>query len=150
MQGRIVTNDELTASTSNTKDYRKLGRLTGYDASYSALALSGLTEVDAFASIYRTSSGAHDSLRLAVAEATRTGSKIERLQPLGMPGDEALAYRTTSSRGNMKVDYYTVAWRRGSVFAEVIGGGRAGTVDWVDVLPLAKKQDARIAKGLSN
>ena len=48
----------------------------------------------------------------------------------------------------MKVHHYTVAWCRGKVFAEVIGGGRAGTVDPADVLALARKQDARIAKAL--
>ncbi len=148
-EGRVVTNAELTQNPSNTKNYRKLGRLTGYDVSYSALAISGMTELDAFASIYRTTSGAHDSLRLVLAQAqTQDGVHIEPLPAVGMPGNEALAYRTTATNGNMKVDYYTVAWRRGSVFSEVIGGGRAGTIDWADVLPLAKKQDARIVKSL--
>ena len=44
---------------------------------------------------------------------------------------------------------YTVAWRHGRVFAEVMGGGIAGTIDPAEVVALAKKQDTRIDSLLS-
>jgi hypothetical protein len=144
----VVTNAALTRD-SHTKDFRQLGRLTGYDATYTALAVSGLTEVDAFASIYKTNAGAHQSLLLTVAHAQiADGATVEPSVAAAMPGNEALVYLTTSKNGGMKVHNYTVAWRRGAVFAEVIGGGRAGTVNPTEVLALAKRQDARIAQTL--
>jgi hypothetical protein len=146
---RVVTNAELTRSGVNKKDYGRLGRVTGYDASYSALAVSGLTAVDAFASVYKTSSGAHASLMLTVAQVrNRRGSTVEQLSAVRGPGNEALVYRATSKSGSVRVDQYTVAWRHGSVFAEVIGGGRAGTIDSTQIIALAKRQDARIAAAL--
>ena len=102
-----MTNAELAQVSSKTKDFHKLGRLTGYDATYTALAVSGLTEVDAFASIYTTSTDAHNSLMLTVAEAQNADrATVEPPLARAIPGNEALVYLTTSRSGSMKVHRY--------------------------------------------
>jgi hypothetical protein len=143
--GHYVSNTELNHKNPPWKNYRKLGRITGYNASYTTIAVAGLTHVDSFASIYKTGAGAHNSLMLTLMQADEDGTKLLATQP-GLLGGDVLVYRMKANGST--VDRYTVAWRRGSVFAEVIGGGVAGRVDVADVVALAKKQDSRIAKAL--
>jgi hypothetical protein len=105
-----------------------------------------VTEVDAFASIYKTGVGGHNSLLLTLVQAhEKPGTKLLDSAP-GLLGGDALVYRMEGS--GLKEALFAVAWRRGSVLAEVIGGGRSGTVDAADVVAAAKKQDSRIAKAL--
>lgn len=145
--GHYVSNAELNGKSSTRKDYRKLGRITGYNASYTTIAIAGLTAVVAFASIYKTGAGAHDSMILTLAQARQQdGSTVQRLTEPGSLGSDVLVYLLKKS--GSRVARYTVAWRHGSVFAEVIGGGISGTVDVADVVALAKKQDSRIGKAL--
>ena len=61
------------------KDYRKLGRITGYDASYTTIGVAGLTRVDSFASIYKTGAGAHNSLVLTLVQAGRRSKLLARV-----------------------------------------------------------------------
>ena len=50
----------------------------------------------------------------------------------------------------MAVDYYTVAWRHGRVFAEVICGGVSGQISPAEAMALARKQEARITAALAS
>jgi hypothetical protein len=144
--GHYVTNTELAATTTTHKDYRKLGRLSGYYTSYSAIGIGGLTAVSSFASIYRRGAGAHDSLVQSLAEAERQSGVRQVHDALARLGPDAHLFLQVSSQSGKSVDYYTVAWRNGVVFAEVMGAGASGTVDPLAVVALARKQDHRIAK----
>ena len=144
--GHYVTNAELKRKDPAWKDYAQLGRIAGYNASYKTLGIGGMTAVDAFASVYKTGVGAHNSLMLTLVQAhEQDGTKLLLAGP-GLLGGDTLVYRMKGSGSNE--DLYAVAWRRGSVLAEVIGAGRTGTVDVADVVALAKKQDSRIARAL--
>jgi len=147
--GRYVTNSQLAATT-HTKNLAVLGRVSGYYAAYTAIAVGGLTVVESFASLYEHDSGARQSLELSVAEETVNGGELvvpaaRALAPLGP--DARLLYTKLAQNGT-KFDYYIVAWRDDRVFAEVRGAGRAGTIAPDDVIRLAKMQDAHIAKSI--
>jgi hypothetical protein len=147
--GRYVSNADLTRQGDAAKDYGKLGRLTGYDVSYQRRAATGMLGLDSFASVYRSSSGAHTSFVLAVSGAARQGGAGFTWLRIAVPlGSETRVYRVTTTQSGMKLDFYTVAWRHGRVFAEVIGGGISGTMVPRELLALAKKQEARISSAL--
>jgi hypothetical protein len=149
-QGAYVSNAELTKHGDSTKDYGKLGRVTGYNVSYRRPGLTGVLGVNAFASIYRSTSGAHDSFLLTVAGAQRNGGPSFRWLPIAAPlGSETRAYLVTTTQSGTKVVFYTVAWRHGRIFAEVVGGGVSGNIRPAQVLALARKQDARIATAVT-
>ena len=58
-RGEFVSNAAAAAKKGSVpKDYQRLGRLTGYDATYTRQSPSGLFEVETSASIYRTGGGA--------------------------------------------------------------------------------------------
>jgi hypothetical protein len=150
-QGHYVSNAELVETTSTNKDFHKLGRLTGYYTAYSTLAVGGVTAVSSFASVYKLGSGAHQSLVLSLAQAKRqSGFVLGPRAPVRSLGREARLYLQKADQNGVEVDFYTVAWRNGPVFAEVMGAGRSGTVDPVQVVALAKKQDRRIEKTLTS
>ncbi|MBV8080530.1 MAG: hypothetical protein JO186_09175 [Actinobacteria bacterium] len=145
--GRYVTNAQLDAERTTHKDFRKLGRLSGYYTSYSAIAVGGVTEVSSFASIYKLGTGAHASLVQSLSQAEGEGG-LELIPAAGLSrlGTDARLFRQRASQNGTAVDFYTVVWRDGTVFAEVMGAGRAGTVDPDQVVALAKKQATRIAR----
>jgi hypothetical protein len=143
--GHYVSNTLLDEEAATHKDFEKLGRLTGYYTAYTAIALGGLTAVTSFVSIYKLGTGAHDSLVQSIAEAKQQGGLV--LEPrtgLTRLGDDAHLYLQRVSQDGTKVDFFTLVWRRGHVFAEVMGAGVSGTVDPVQVIALAKKQDVHI------
>jgi len=148
-QGAYVSNAELTKHGDAAKDYGKLGRVTGYNASYRRPGLTGVLGVNAFASIYRSSTGAHDSFMLTVEGAKRNGGRSFRWLPVPALGSETRAYLFTTTQSGTKVVFYTVAWRHGRIFAEVVGGGVSGNIRPAQVLALARKQDARIATAVT-
>jgi hypothetical protein len=148
-EGVYVTNAQLDKLSDLNKDYRKLGRLGGYRVTYRRIGITGVLGVDAFASLYRSSSGAHDSLTQSLAGAAQDGGPTFRWIALKPPlGSEMRVYLVTERQSGMRVDFYTVAWRHGRVFAEVIGGGVSGRITLAEVVALAKKQDARIVSSL--
>jgi hypothetical protein len=144
--GHYVTNAQLDATSSIPKDYHRLGRLTGYYASYSTIAIGGLTAVSTFASIYKLGDGAHASLAQSIAGTQ--GMRVVRAPraALASLGPDVRVFLQKQTQNGRQVDFYTVAWRNGAVFAEVMGAGVAGTIDPLDVVALAKKQDRRIDK----
>ena len=149
-QGHYVSNTQLVETTSTNKDYRKLGRLTGYYTAYTTLGVGGLTAVSSFASIYKLGSGAHESLVLSLAQAKKqSGFVFKPRSAVASLGSEARIYLQEAKQNGKTVDFYTVAWRNGPVFAEVMGAGLSGTVDPIQVVALAKRQDSRIEKTLS-
>jgi hypothetical protein len=142
----VVSNADLTAKDPAWKDYRQLGRITGYNASFTGFGVGGVTAIDTFASVYRTGVGAHNSLLLTLVQASsQDGTKIVDAGRKSLGHDE-LVYSMKGS--TPKEALFTVAWRRGSVFAEVIGAGPSGRLHAADVLALAQKQDVRIARAL--
>jgi hypothetical protein len=145
--GQYVSNAELKAKNPAWKNFATLGRITGYNAAYTGLGVAGLTEIDTFASLYKTGVGAHNSLVLTLVQAHEQNGTVLLSTTAKSLGSDALVYRMKGTTPNEAL--YTVAWRRGSVFAEVIGGGRSGTVDAAEVVALAKKQDSRISKALA-
>jgi hypothetical protein len=148
-EGVYVTNAYLDRVSGVKKDYEKLGRLAGYRATYRRAGISGVLGVDAFASIYRSTSGAHDSYAQTLAGAVQNGGPTFRWLPLRPRlGSEARVYVVTERQSGMRVAYYTIAWRRGRVFAEVIGGGVWGRITLAQVAALARKQEARIVAAL--
>jgi hypothetical protein len=147
--GKYVSNADLAKQGDAAKDYDKLGRLTGYDVSYQRRAARGMLGLDSFASVYRSSSGAHTSFMQTISGAARQGGAAFRWMRIAAPlGSETRAYRFTTTQSGMKLDFYTVAWRHGRVFAEVTGGGISGTMVPGELLALAKKQEARISSAL--
>jgi hypothetical protein len=147
--GAYVSNAELTRQNTRHKDYRRLGRLTGYNVTYKRTGLAGVLGVNAFASIYRSTAGAHDSFKQSLTGAAEAGGPAFKWLAVGASlGSESRLYLVTTRQSATKIDFYTVAWRHGPVFAEVMGGGVSGRVDADQVIALAEKQDARIAKAL--
>jgi hypothetical protein len=147
-RGDYVSNAEL-ATQNLHKNYAKLGRLTGYDVLYTKLGVTGMLGVDSWASIYKTGTGAHDSLMLSMNGAAKEAGPSYRRLAVGTPlGSEARLYLIRATQSGTKVEMYTLAWRDGPVFAEVMAGGIAGTVDPAAVVALAKKQESRIDRFL--
>jgi hypothetical protein len=146
-QGHYVSNALLVEESGTHKNLAKLGRVTGYYTAYTAIGLGGLTAVSSFASIYKLGHGAHESLLQSIAAAKQQGGLVlEPAAGLSPLGRDAQLYLQRVTQDGTKVDYYTLAWRHGHVFAEVMGAGLSGTVDPVQVIALAKKQDDRIHK----
>jgi hypothetical protein len=144
-QGHYVSNALLVEESATHKDFEKLGRVTGYYTAYTAIGLGGLTAVTSFASIYRLGHGAHESLVQSVAEAKRQGGRVLEPRPaVSRLGSDARLFVQRVSQDGTKVDYFTLVWRHGHVFAEVMGAGLSGTLDPVQVIVLAKKQDDHI------
>ena len=142
--GHYVTNAELAATSAIRKDFHSLGRLTGYYASYTTIAVGGITAVSTFASIYKLVGGAHASLAQSIAGTQGMRVVREPRHVLAPLGPDVRVFVQKETQNGREVDFYTVAWRNGAVFAEVMGAGAAGTVDPLDVVALAKKQDRRI------
>ena len=148
-EGVYVTNAELAKLSDVNKDYRKLGRLAGYRAIYRRPGITGVLGLDVFASIYRSSAGAHDSYTQTLAGAVQDGDPTFRWVALTPKlGSETRVYLVTELQSGTRVDYYTIAWRHGRVFAEVTGGGVSGQISLAQVVALAKKQEARIVTAL--
>jgi hypothetical protein len=146
-KGHYVSNAEANRQATTKKDYARLGRITGYDAEYTKRGIAGLIQVDSTASLYKTARGARDSIRVSFRAADR-GGDFKRLS-VGAPiGNESRLYLSTDKDNGVNVDIYSVVWRSGPVYAAVVAGGLAGTVDAVDVVALARKQQARIARVL--
>jgi hypothetical protein len=150
-QGSYVSNAELAKEGDSRKDYVKLGRLTGYNVTYKRPGLAGVLVLDAFASIYRSNTGAHDSLRLSLSGAAKDGGASFHWLPSGPAlGSETRVYAVSTKQNGMAVDFYTIAWRHGRVFAEVICGGVSGRISPAQAMALARKQEARIAAALAS
>lgn len=120
----------------------------GAFASYGLLyqkpgVLEGLIQVDSKAALCGTATVAHRALTVVyarphgyhrVAAAWRVGDESALLEQskVGPTGDRLLVY--------------VIVWRSGSVVGAVFGGGISGTFRIADVLALARKQQARIAR----
>src|SRR5581483_7719099 len=86
--GRYVSNSQVDATTAQHKNVDKLGRISGYYAAYSSIAVRGLTIVESFASLYERNRGALTSLQQSVAQETANGRELvvpaqKALAPLG-------------------------------------------------------------------
>ncbi len=143
-----MSNADANKDNSARKNYAKLGRITGYETDFTKSGIVGLLQVTSAASVYKTSRGAHKSLRLSAEAAAKENSHFKRLS-VGKPlGSEARLYLRTLTNDGTKIDIYSLIWRTGRVYAAILGGGISGTVDPVAIVRLAMRQQGRIVDGL--
>lgn len=145
---RYVSNAQAAREAEVKKDFARLGRVRGYEATYRKKAVRGTLVVVSRASTYRTAAGARQSMAIDFRGAER--SRSPRFRRVGLTtkiGDEARMYRATVKQGRTTVEVYTLAWRSGRVYAAVIGSGVAGTGKPYFVVKLARRQQARIRRG---
>jgi hypothetical protein len=149
-QGATVSNAQAKAKKGSVaKDYTRLGRISGYDATYTREVASGLFEVESSISVYKTSAGAAESLSLSYDAAdANTGGSFKRLTLSTSLGSDPRLYLTRIDQQGTKLDVYTVLWRHDAVYATLAGVGLAGTVDPARVVALAAEQEARISEAL--
>jgi hypothetical protein len=141
------------SSSVSVADYRRWGRLTGYEARFIRVASRGLVGIESDASTYRTIGGARASLRASVRLATEPNEKgwVFRLASTQAPiGDEGRLYTTTvTTSGGMRAVLYVLFWRYRTVKAFLYGGGRQGTVSAESLIALARKQERKIEAALT-
>jgi hypothetical protein len=142
---RRVSNAQATKEALVKRNFTRLGRLEGFEASYRKRTTRGILLVVSRASTYKTAAGAQKSLELDVAGAEKSRAPRFRRVPLEAEiGDDAHLHRATVKQGRTTVEIYTLAWRSGKVYAAVIGNGLAGTGKPWFVVKLARRQQARI------
>jgi hypothetical protein len=141
--GRYVSNKQAAVGSQVKKDYAKLGRITGYEATFEKSGLTGLLQINSSSSIYKTARGAHDSLLASAAGAEKATPRFRRLSLGGSLGHEARLYKATLTNEGTKIDIISVVWRYKTVFSTVIAGGISGTFDPAQVVGLARKQQGR-------
>lgn len=143
-KGRYVSNQQAAAETNVQKDYAKLGRITGYEATFEKGGLIGMLQITAATSTYKTPRGAHDSLLLSAAGAEKATPRFRPLALGGSLGHEARLYKTTITNDGTKIDVISLAWRYKSVYSGILAAGISGTFDPAAVVALGRKQQARI------
>jgi hypothetical protein len=131
-------------------DYRRWGRVSGYERAFTRQAFAGLAQVESSASIYKSAHGAAESLHDSFRAAARPhdGLRFKRLSTGGPIGHESRFYTLRKKSGSITVDVYVVLWRYGTVRAGVTGGGVAGTVVPEQVMVQARKQQRHIKAAL--
>lgn len=144
--GRYVSNAQSNRESAVKKNYAQLGRISGYEAEFTKEAIVGILQITSAVGTYRTTAGAHNSLRISVRAAVATREvRFRRLSIGGRLGHEAYLHKATMTQDGTKVDVFAVAWRTGRVYAAVIAAALAGSADPADVVALARKQQSRIA-----
>jgi hypothetical protein len=120
------------------------GILGGYGALYQkAGVLAGLIQVDTKAALCASASVAHRALTVVYARP----HGYHRVAATWRVGDEsALLQQSKIGSTGDRLQVYVIVWRSGSVVGAVFGGGIAGTFHVGDVLAVARKQQARIAR----
>jgi hypothetical protein len=126
-------------------DYRRWGRITGYEAEYQKSALVGLLDVDSAASTYRSEAGAGQSLHATYRAAERSKKpKFVRLSMGRTIGNDSRLYSATVKQSGLTAIAYSIAWRWKTVKASVMGIGIAGTVQPETVIALARTEQRHI------
>ena len=128
------------------KNYTKLGRITGYKATFEKSGLIGLLQITASSSTYKTARGAHDSLLVSAAAAEKGAPRFRRLALGGSLGHEARLYKTTITNNDTKIDVVSLIWRYKNIYSALLTGGISGSFDPAAVVALAHKQQARILR----
>lgn len=146
VSGRYVSNAQANRESQVKKDYARLGRLRGYEATFEKRGARGILFVSAAASTYKTAAGAHESFTITEkAVAASRAPRFRRLSLTARIGDEARLYKTTATESGVKFDVFSLAWRSGEVLSVVLGSAVAGTAKPSAVVALAQRQQARIA-----
>lgn len=143
-RGRYVSNKQAAAETQVKKDYAKLGRITGYEATFEKSGLMGMLQFTSSSSTYRTPKGAHDSILISGAAAEEATPRFRRLALGGSLGHEARLYKATMTNDGIKIDVVTLVWRYKAVYSSIFAAGVSGTFDPAAVVALGRKQQARI------
>ncbi len=145
---RYVSNAQANRESQVKKDYAKLGRLRGYEATFQKEAAKGILFVSGAASTYKAAAGARESFAItAAAVEASTEPRFRRLSLGRKLGDEARLYKTTVTENGLKVDVFSLAWRSGAVLSAVLGSAVSGTAAPSAIVALGVKQQARIAGG---
>jgi hypothetical protein len=154
--GYYADNASIAAESSSVSpaDYARWGRLSGYQARFTRVGISGLVRIESVASTYRSIGGTRDSLHASFRVATEPNEKgwvFKRASIQAPLGDEARLYTTkmTTSAGTRAV-LYVLFWRYRTVKAFLYGGGRQGTVSAERVIALAKRQERKIEAALTS
>ncbi len=142
------------SKSTTAADFQRWGRITGYEADFSRVAITGLIVINSNVGLYKTSVGARDSLRDSFATATKPNRfdgqliTFKRVSIGSSLGQEARMYTAQLSGPGINVTLFAVVWRYKTVKASLLTGGLQGTVDAKDAATLAKKQQARIVAAL--
>lgn len=143
-RGRYVSNQQAAAETKVKKDYAKLGRITGYEATFEKGGFVGMLQITASTSTYKTPRGAHGSLLASAAGAEKATPRFRPLALGGSLGHEARLYKTTITNDGTKIDVISLAWRYKGVYSGLLAAGISGTFDPAAVVALGRKQQARV------
>ena len=126
-KGRYVSNKQAAAETQVTKDFAKLGRIIGYEATFEKDEVVGLTEMETASSTYKTARGAHDSMLGSAAGAEKGKPSFRQLALGGSVGDEARLYKTTITDDGTKFDVVALLWRYKNVYSSIVAAGVRGS-----------------------
>ncbi len=151
-QSGPVTNGEVAASREPGYEgrLREWGRRGGYTAFFARrLRVTGplarAASVESRASVYGDEDGAAESFAAGLAEFER----YVRIRQLPRIGDETHAFRTTAESNGRPVEFLVVTWRTDRVLSTVVVAGQPGRVRLPAVIPLARRQQARVERALA-
>ena len=126
---------------------KKWGYVTGYETDFSrdvslSHLLTGAIDIASSASVYRSETGAEESLALSVdachkapAQELSVGAKI---------GDEAHLCSSAQRSGSYTFQVYAVMWRHGRLKGAVIVAGIKGGVSPTQAVKLAQLASKRL------
>jgi len=152
-KGRYVDNRAAARQTTNQSqakslaDYKRWGRIMGYERNFEREGLVGALQVESNASVYKTAKGATESTRESFSVATKpnvAGWVFKPVSAGGAIGHEARVYSTSVKQGGLDLTVVVVIWRYRTVKASIFAGGFKGTVDAAEIASLARKQQAKI------
>jgi hypothetical protein len=134
---QVASLDNISVSTLQAE-----GRITSYHVVFQRRAHSGLIDIDATVSSYRSSQGAHEDYQRIVQGAQGQGF-FHPLQA-SVIGDEYTALTNTALKGGGLMTSDVVLFRRGAYTASIIVDGVPGTFTTGQVYTLAQTIDARL------
>ena len=131
-------------------DYKRWGRLNGYEAHYLRAARSGILVVISRANVYKSAEGPRSALRVSFAEAAKPqgGVLFKEVRGAGRVGSESRVYTATVMPGDEGAILIAVLWRSGNASASLFATGWTGTFDAAAVVKLARRQQRRIEAAL--
>ncbi len=149
-KGRYIGNAQAVKDLEqgvSLADYKRWGRINGYEATFSRETVVDLLQVVSGASSYRTIEGNRDSLHYSFAKMAKQRG-FKRVSVGRTIGQESRAYSTSVTSDGVKYRVVGVLWRYRTVKGSVIGAGVQGTVDAEQVFGLARAQQSRIEAAL--
>jgi hypothetical protein len=124
-------------------------RIPGYEADYTKPGVrDGLIRVASRAAVLASPAAARTLLTALFKNPPANGVPYRRVPVSWRLGDESRLYLQsgTGTATGLRLRVYLVIWRSHVIVASLSGGGIAGTFDVAQVVTLARKQQARIAR----